>query len=563
MTRHIRWQILLILFGVVLLVLLLTYLAINYTTVLRAGHGGTYVEGIAGQPYTLNPLLGGYSRPGHDITSLVFSGLTRLNAQGKVEPDLASDWEIGADGLTYRFRLRTNAYWHDGTPVTADDVILTIKLIQNPEFPGPPELGADVWRMVDVEKVDNLTVQFKLEEPYAPFLDYTTVPILPAHKVAGIPVSELSASAFDMAPVGSGPFQVEEIESESGSDETEISSIVLKHFPRYYRARPYLDRIQFRFYSDYREALEAYEAGDVEGVARVRTDELPDARQLTGLNLFSAQIAEYGMIFLNLDDPALPFFQEPTLRRALMLGLDRQRVIDEVLEGQGVVLDSPILPGTWAHTGKTPGFRRDLEEAEALLDEAGWVQAGATDTRDKGGRSFAFTLLTSNDPERDRVAEMVAEQWAELGIDVTVESVPAAQLRTALEERDFEAVLAHVKLPGDPDPYPLWHETQVEDGQNYSGLTHRRISEVIEQARVTPNENRRRVLYEEFQQLFAEQVPGLPLYMPVYTYGVDERINDVQIGPLMYPSDRFRTVLNWWIVHRRVFVSEAEARIGR
>jgi peptide/nickel transport system substrate-binding protein len=118
----------------------------------------------------------------------------------------------------------------------------------------------------------------------------------------------------------------------------------------------------------------------------------------------------------------------------------------------------------------------------------------------------------------------------------------------------------HLRVPGDPDPYPFWHETQVDEGQNYSGFTHRRISEVIERARVTVNRNRRAELYDEFQVLFAEQLPSLPLYVPVYTYGVDERINDVQIGPLMHPSDRFRTILTWWIVHRRVFVSEAEAR---
>lgn len=555
MTRRIRWQILLILLGVTLLVLLLTYLAINYTTVLRPGHGGTYVEGIAGQPHVLNPLLSGLKRPDRDICSLVFSGLTRMGEDGEVKPDLASDWEIGADGLSYTFHLRSNAYWHDGTPVTADDVILTIKLLQDPQFPGPPELGADVWRMVDIKKVDRHTVQFTLEEPYAPFLDYTTVGILPAHKIAGVGAAGLPAASFNAAPVGSGPFQVEEIETEEG----EIASIVLKQFSRYYRARPYLDRIQFRFYLDYGEVLEAYQAGEVGGIASVETEDLPDAREIVSLNLFSAQIAEFGMVFLNVDDPGLPFFEEQEVRQALMLALDRQAVINEVLQGQGLVTNSPILPGTWAYSADTPQYSQDVRRAETLLEEAGWVKPAASDRRYKEGTSFSFTLLTSNDPQREAVGEMLAEQWEPLGIDVSVETVSASALRQALEERDFEAALVHLQLPGDPDPYPFWHETQVDDGQNYAGFVHRRISEVTEQARVTPNKRRRQVLYDEFQQLFAEQLPSLPLYVPVYTYGVDQRVNDVQIGPLMHPSDRFRTVLNWWIVHRRVFVHESEA----
>jgi len=130
----------------------------------------------------------------------------------------------------------------------------------------------------------------------------------------------------------------------------------------------------------------------------------------------------------------------------------------------------------------------------------------------------------------------------------------------ALQSGNFEAIMVHLSLPGDPDPYPFWHETQIGGGQNYAGFVHRRISEVIEQARVKVNRERRRELYYEFQDIFAQQVPALLLYVPAYTYGVDERIHDVQIGPLMYSSDRFRTISDWWIVPRRVFVSETEAR---
>lgn len=546
---------LVILVGVVLLVLLLTYLAINYTTVLRPGHGGTYVEGIAGRPQALNPLLSGFNPPDEDLCALIFSGLTRLDENGKVQPDLASSWEVGADGLTYLFHLRTNAYWHDGTPVTADDVILTIRLLQDAQFPGPPELGADVWRMVEIDKIDELTVQFILSEPFAPFLDYTTVGILPGHKIAGIGAANLPSASLNVAPVGSGPFQVEEIEAEQGV----ITSVVLKHFPRYFRARPYLDRIQFRFYADYAAALDAYAAGEVEGVARIEMRDLQRAADFGDLNLFSAQIAEYGIVFLNLDDPDLPFFQEKEVRQALMLGLDRRQLIDDVLCGQARMTDSPILPGTWAYQADIPDYGQDQERAEMLLEEAGWVQASAVDTRHKSGDTFRFTLITSRDPQREAAARMLADQWAALDVDVQVQAVSAEELRSALEARDFQAALVHLELPGDPDPYPFWHETQIDEGQNYSGFVHRRISEVVERARVTPNENRRRVLYDEFQELFADELPSLPLYVPIYTYGVDQRINDVQIGPLMRPSDRFRTVLNWWLVHRRVFVREAEA----
>ncbi len=552
MTRHIRWQILLILLGVVLVGILLTYLAINYTTVLRPGHGGTYVEGIAGFPHYLNPLLSGYNEADRDICALMFSGLTRLNEYGEVEPDLARGWEVTPDGLTYTFYLRSNTQWHDGTPLTADDVLFTIGLLQDPNFLGPPDLGSDIWRTVTTEKIDRYTVRFTLSNPLAPFLDYTTVGILPAHLLRGMQAVGLPYAEFNLNPVGSGPFQLEELEIEAET----ITAVVLKQFPHYYMTRPYLDRIQFRFYPSYQKAFNAYEAEEVEGIGGITADDLPRARD----SLFSAPVAEYGLVFLNLRRSDLPFFQETEVRQALLYALDRQQIIDSVLKGQALIAHSPLIPDTWAYKNNIPHYEHDPDAANELLDEAGWVRREANDgVRHKKGQRLAFTLLTSSEPERIGVAQRIAEQWTAIGVTVTVKTASSLDVREALEKHDFEAILVHLALPGDPDPYPFWHETQVENGQNYAGFIHRHTSEIIEQARVITNRERRRKLYYEFQEIFAQEVPALLLYVPVYTYGVDERIHDLQLGPLARPSDRFRTISRWWIVPHRVFVSESES----
>jgi peptide/nickel transport system substrate-binding protein len=393
-TRYIRWQILLIILGVVLVGILLTYLGVNYTTILRPGRGGTYVEGVAGFPRHLNPLLlNGYEGADRDICALLFSGLMRLNERGEVEADLARGWELSPDGLAYTFHLRSNAYWHDGTPVTAADVAFTVGLLQDPEFPGSPTLGSGVWRAVTVEEVDRRTVRFTLPEPYTPFLDYTTVGILPAHLLRGIRAADLPAAESNFNPVGSGPFQLAEIEVE---DEV-ITSVVLERFSRHYGARPYLDRIQFRFYPSYQAVFNAYEEGEVEGIARITPANLPRARAFPGLDLFSAQIAEYGLVFLNLGRPDLPFFQEPEVRRALLYALDRQRIVDDALDGQALVTHSPFVPGTWAYKDDVIRYERDLDTANALLDETGWARSLADGgLRRRGGRRLAFTLLTSS-----------------------------------------------------------------------------------------------------------------------------------------------------------------------
>jgi peptide/nickel transport system substrate-binding protein len=556
-TRYIRWQILLIFLGVVLVGILLTYLAVNYTTVLRPGRGGTYVEGIAGYPRYLNPLLSGYNDVDQDICALMFAGLTRLNERGEVEGDLARRWDVEYtdEGPVYTFYLRSNAYWHDGRSVTAEDVVFTIGLLQDAEFPGPLELGAGVWQVVTVEQVDRRTVRFTLPAPYAPFLDLTTVGILPAHLLRGVRAADLPSAEFNLSPVGSGPFRLAEIEAQ---DET-ITSMVLERFERYYKAAPYLDRLQFRFYSSDQTVFKAYEDGEVQGIGHIPISELERARAAPDLNLFSAQLAEYALVFLNMQHPDVLFFQEPEVRQALMYALDRKSIVEQALNGQGLVAHSPFLPGSWAYKDDVFRYTRDPEMSLARLEEAGWQKSPVSGIWRKGRMRLAFTLLTSTEPERVEVAHMLAEQWATIGVTVTVETASPLEVREALEERNFEAVLVYAALPGDPDPYPFWHEMQIENGQNYGGFVNRRISELMEQARIAVERERREVLYDEFQDIFAREVPALLLYVPVYTYGVDKRVHNVQIGRLTYPSDRFRTISDWWIVPKRVFVSEAEA----
>jgi peptide/nickel transport system substrate-binding protein len=554
MARTVRWPALLIGAGATLLIIALVYLALTYTTVTVPTTGGTYVEGVAGFPHAINPLLAAYNDVDRDLCALVFSGLTRMNAQGAVEPDLALKWEISLDGLTYIFHLRSGLRWPDGHPLTADDVLFTIGLMQDPDFPGPSDLGA-LWRTVQIFKDDDRTVRFVLSEPFAPFLDYTTIGLLPAHLLEGVRAADLASLDFNLQPVGSGPFQVAEVQTQEG----DIVSILLQPNPAYYGPKPYLQGVRFRFYPSYQSAFRAFQAGEVEGVGQITLSELPQARQEEDLNLYSAPLADQVLIFLNLTKKdELPFFQEKEVRQALLYGLDRQRLVDGVLEGQAIVAHSPILAGTWAYDESIRRYEYDPQKARALLDRAGWKVLPGERVRTKDEQAFSFTLLSSTDPVHAAVAQEVARQWQAIGIDVQAVALPPLEMRDALERRDYQAALVELSLPGNPDPYPLWHQTQITSGQNYAGLDHRRISEVIETARITVDPTRQAALYREFQELFADEVPAVLLYQPIYTYGVGRKVQGVQMGPLMHPSDRLATISSWYIATRRVIVSQAE-----
>ncbi|MGQ9522167.1 MAG: ABC transporter substrate-binding protein [Anaerolineae bacterium] len=554
MRRTVRWSALLIGAGATLLTIALVYLAFTYTTITVPAVGGTYVEGVAGFPHAINPLLAAYNDVDRDLCALVYSGLTRMNSRGEVEPDLALKWEVSLDGLTYIFHLRRGLHWPDGAPLNADDVLFTIGLMQDPDFPGPPDLGA-LWRTVQVFKDDEQTVRFVLSEPFAPFLDYTTVGLLPAHLLEGVRAADLPSLDFNLRPVGSGPFQMAEVETRQG----DMVSALLKPNPKYHRPKPYLEGIRFRFYPSYQSAFRAFQAGEVEGVGQILLSELPQAQQEADLNLYSAPLADQALIFLNLAKKnELPFFQEKEVRQALLYGLDRQGLVEGVLKGQAIVAHSPILAETWAYYEGIRRYEYDPQKARALLDGAGWTLPPGGKVRTKGELGLSFTLLSSTDPIHIAVAQEVARQWQAIGVDVHVVVVPPLDLRDALERRDYQAALVELALPGNPDPYPLWHQTQITTGQNYAGLDHRRISEVIETARITTDPTRQAALYREFQELFADEVPAVLLYQPIYTYGVDRKVQGVQIGPLMTPSDRLATIPSWYIATRRVIVSQAE-----
>jgi peptide/nickel transport system substrate-binding protein len=301
---------------------------------------------------------------------------------------------------------------------------------------------------------------------------------------------------------------------------------------------------------------------------------------MPNLNLYTAPVAAYTMIFMNQGDDALPFFQNQQVRQALLLSLDRQKMIEGVLHGQGLIADSPIIPGTWAYAGDLPQVLPNVEQARQLLNQAGWRFPSASQPAvDKTGESIAptptatpktkeppvrvkdgvpisFTLYTKNDPIQVALAESIAAQWLEVGVRASVVPVQAGLVSNYLAPRTYQAALVEVQLPNDPDQYPFWHETQAAaPGQNYSQFKDRDVSEVLEQARRAADLQSRIDQYRKFQEMFIERVPGILIYYPVYTYAVREKVVDVQIGPIAHPADRFRTLPDWYVITRRVIAS--------
>jgi peptide/nickel transport system substrate-binding protein len=325
--------------------------------------------------------------------------------------------------------------------------------------------------------------------------------------------------------------------------------------------------VEFRFYENSRKALDAYIAGEVQGIGQVDAGIFNEVLDSPQLNMHTSRLPRISLVFLNTKHSEKTYLAEKKFRQALMLSINRQWIINHALQGQGLIPCGPILPATWAHSESLEILPFDPARAARLLDELGWelpvgASPGTTEYRRmKDDQLLTLELIYSNNPAHKIVAEMLKSYWESIGIQVELAEVESESLlQTHLDPRDFETVLTEINLSRspDPDPYPFWHDSQTETGQNYGGFTDRNISIWLEQARVNPDFGRRADLYRNFQHRFQDLVPALLLYYNVYSYAIDEQVQGVTVGLLYDPSDRFRNIADWYLLTRRSYSTQGQ-----
>ncbi|MCJ7625813.1 MAG: peptide ABC transporter substrate-binding protein, partial [Anaerolineaceae bacterium] len=508
--------------------------------------GGIYTEALVGSLQRLNPVLDFHNPVDRDIDRLIFSGLLRFDDRGIPQPELAESWGVSKDGTIYNFALRPGIQWHDGELLTSDDVLFTVELLREGGDIVPEDLQ-EFWREVEVVDLSAETIQFRLPEPFAPFPDYLTFGILPAHLLADLTFEEITNSQSNLHPIGSGPYRFDRFIIENG----EITGVILSVFGDFYFDKPFIEQIVFLLYPDSYAALVAYQEGTVKGIGNVTPEILHDVLIEPELLMYSGRKPELMMIMFNLNNPQLAFFQEPVIRKALLMGLNRQRMVNEYLDGQGIIADGVILPGTWAYfTGlENSGF--DTAAAKLLIKEEGYLVGENGVFREKEGLLFSFELIYPDDDYHLVLAEAIQRDWSLLDIEVNLTPLPYDEIvNSRLESRSFEAALVSLNMSRtpDPDPYPFWDQAQATGGQNYSQWDNRMASEYLEQARITVDLSERARLYRNFQVIFNNEMPSLPLFYSVYTYAVDREIQGVRVGPVFDSSDRFGNILDWFLV---------------
>jgi len=519
------------------------------TTTAIPVRGGVVREGVIGAPRFINPLLA-LSDTDRDLTELLYAGLTRPGPTGDLIPDLAERYSISEDGTEYQFILRDDALFHDGAPVTADDIIFTVEAAQDSAIKSPRR--AD-WDGVRAEKINDREVRFTLERPYAPFLENTTIGILPRHIWLNVSPQEFAFSNFNVQPIGSGPFKLQDIDYNSSGIPTVYD---LRSFSHYTLGRPFINKLLVHFYANEEDLISAYSAGTISSLSAVSSSALNEHLSEDS-DLLQVAFPRIFAIFFNQNENHL--FADKQVRLALETLLDKERIVLEVLNGYGTVINSPIPPET-VHdqdtnlvTQKSREERR--AEATSILVEAGWEFDEELSRWTDGEQLLAFSLATANTPELKRAAQIAATEWTEAGIPVQVNVFETGDLnQNIIRPRKYEALLFGEVVGRGLDLFAFWHSSQKDDpGLNIAIYTNSTVDTLLARARTLSDKSERDEIYLEFEKEVLDDAPAIFLYAPDFLYVVPKSLLGERIGLVTTPSERFSGVHLWHTQTERVW----------
>jgi peptide/nickel transport system substrate-binding protein len=505
-------------------------------------YGGEIMEGLVGQPQFINPILSPASSVDSDLSKVVYSQLLKFNENLEMVPDMAESLpQVSEDQKVYTLKLKPNLKWHDGQAISSDDVVYTIETIQNGDYESP--LRAN-WGRVKVAKVDDTTVTFTLREIFASFITNFTVQIMPKHIWEGMNPQNFRLSDLNLRPIGSGPYMFREIKK---TPDGIIRSMTLKSYENYYEGRPYIDRLTFKFYTDYDSLINAYQGKEINTLGYLPFDR-KSLENNGKFNQHKLGLPQYQAVFFNL--PKSPILSEKAVRQALWLTVERQAIIDEVYLGYAKPAYGPILDGNLGYNPEMESqTHTSTVEAADILDKAGWVLDSPSNLRSKNGKKLEISLATNNFVVNVKTAQLLQSAWAKLGVTTNLVIVSPQELQQDyIRSRNFDALLFFENTGADPDPYPFWHSSQARDpGLNLSGFSNATADQLLTTARQTTDVTVRAQNYYQFQSIIMDQLPAIFLNNVVYVYNTPQKLHGLGMDTVITPSERFLNVNKWYL----------------
>lgn len=452
------------------------------------------------QDYTaINPALYEHG----EINLLLFAGLTAHNQDNQVIPGLAESWEFDEGSLTYTFHLREGLTFHDGQPLTSEDVKFTLETILDED--NQSEIISNYTDIEEISCPDDLTVEIRLSQINVAFPDYMSIGILPKHLLEG---EDIATSSFNQNPVGAGPYKL--VEWDMGQ------SITMERFDGYYGGTPKIETVIFKIVPDTASRVMQLEAGAVQ-MAQITAKTASALEDNQQYQIYKMTTADYRAIAYNFNSPL--FSAYPELTNILSYGIDRQAIVDSVLLGEGEAAYSPLQKSQY-NNQDIEKFSYDPKECQKQLQEAGWTK-GADGYYEKDGTRLEFVISAmADDQVRVDMAILCANQLQQIGVDVTAEAV------ASLDWQGQDACIIGWGSPFDPDDH-TYKVFSTGAGDNYTAYSNEEADRLLQEARHTTDPEKRKELYDRFQQVLTEKMPYTFIAYVDAAYAVNKKISGI------------------------------------
>lgn len=539
------------LIGVFISILFAVFTINEHFTTSVPTSGGTIVEGIVGTPRFVNPVLA-INRADHDMVALIYSGLLKIDENGELSNDIAESIDISEDKRTYHIVIKKGVRFHNDTELTVRDIGYTIALIQNPDLKSPLRGN---WDGVLVEELGDYEMNIVLEQAYTPFIENLTFGILPRELWDELPIEQVPFSQNNTQPIGSGPYKVTDVlRNKSGL----INAYKLEAFESSnYNSN--ITTLVFNFYQNEDELLVALGNKEIASTPSLSVENFSQIDTNTYQIIQSPLPRTFAIYFNQNKSPAL---RDESARNALAIAIDKQELVNTVLQGYAIPTDSPVPIGfldvpSDQQNASTTGIA-PLEKAQSILRDGGWKKndAGLWEKEiDKNKVTLKVVLTTANTPLFDETATYIEEVWKSIGVEVQVSQFEQTDLVQAIiRPRDFEALLYGTDIGRQVDLYPFWHSSQKNDpGLNIAQYTNINVDALLQTLRTEQNTATRTASIGKIETIIKKDLPAIFLFVPTFTYILDKNVTATPLSKLSKQSDRFANISKWHIKSSNVW----------
>lgn len=501
----------------------------KYVSVEQPADGSAYAEGVLGPLDNLNPLFAG-SDAEVSATKLIFSGLLNYDTNGHLQSDIAQSVEISPNGKIYTINLKPDIRWHDGKPVTAQDVVFTVGAMQNPQT-GARQFSS--WQNIQAVANGPGQVVFTLPTSYGPFASALTFPILPEHILGKVPPEQLQENDFRNKPIGSGPFKYVDLQQVDVSKDKK--ALQLTRYNDYWSGPSKLSKFSLYVYSNRDDLVKGIQHREVNAASGVRVD-------APGLKSVDVTLNNGVFALLRMDNPTL---KDKNIRKALALGMDRQKLRTQL--GGKKPLEGPIINSQTPLASRVTQSGYDFTAANQSLDASGWVK-DSDGIRRKDGQPLELRVVTVDTSNYRKLTKLLAQQWRLLGIKMETQLIDPEQIQQIiLRPRAYDILVYELSMGGDPDAYAFWHSSQVSgSGLNFSDYVSAYADDTLITARGRSNFAQRDAKYASFAQRWVEDVPAVALYRSSLHYTTTEGTYSISgSDSLVNATDRYYGVIDW------------------